>query len=75
MADIWQAGKWMQEGKIVGSADNGLPNHFFRGKILDQVHKTGKLEMSHRIGGIDSWTYCYGFGMADLLAEDWQIAE
>jgi hypothetical protein len=65
MSDIKQAAKWMQEGKRVhhkGSLAVAFINENEVVKAIIVVHPVIQ-------------EHCYVFTCADLLADDWEIAE
>jgi hypothetical protein len=78
MADIKQAAKWMQKGKIVRSAgDNLLPHTVFRVReIALESARIYYRDPKHTfpVGDL-SWERCWGFGIVDIQADDWEIFE
>jgi hypothetical protein len=78
MADIRQAAEWMMMEKIVRSASlNKLPHTVFRvkGTSLESARIYYR-DPKHTFALKDlTWEPCYGLGVVDLLADDWEIFE
>lgn len=74
MADIKQAAKWMQEGRLVRR-----PHYGTRGLSGESFPVAIRAEQGHTDEGLVAVCACHGrpkhFAIESLLADDWEIAE